>query len=219
MTEHIVCSHNEKTKDQILFIFGQKSKISNHAFLKIQVSLFLLAGGGQSLEVGSTGLGNISGLLGDEGSVGVGGEGGGDRGNSHMVSKPGVEVGGGSQTGDQVDRCLSLTLLPSGLGNGGEMSLTGLNHIGRLLGNQGTVGVSSEGGSNRGQGQVVPEESAKVGVDDMGGSHTGDQVDGHLSLTLLTSSLSNGGKMGGSKSWNKTEKRTGFVAKLNCESE
>ena len=78
-----------------------------------------------------------------------------------------------------------------------EMSLTGLNHIGRLLGNQGTVGVGSEGGSNRGQGQVAKAPWSEVG----GGSQAGDEVDGDLSLTLLTSvhNGSGGVHVGGTK--------------------
>merc|ERR1719295_1184621 len=160
------------------------------------LSLSLLAGSSQSLKMGSTSLGNIGGLLRDEGSVGVGGERGGDGGNSHMVSEPGVEVGGGSQTGDQVDGHLCFTLLPSSLSNGSEMSLTGLNNISGLGRDKGTVGVSSEGGSDWGNGHVS-EETAEVGGDNVGGSHTGDQVDRHLRLTLLPSGLSNSSEVGG----------------------
>merc|ERR1719193_2429139 len=179
------------------FIFGLKSRISSHAFLEIQITLSLLAGGGQSLEVGSTSLGNISGLLGDEGSVGVGREWGGDRGNSQVVTEPGVDVGGGSQTGDKVDRCLCFTLLPASLSNGGKMSLTGLNNISGLGRHKGTVRVSSEGGGDGGNGKMVAEEAAKVGGDNVGGSHTGDQVNGHLSFALLPSGLGNGSEVGG----------------------
>merc|ERR1719295_1219928 len=156
--------------------------------------LSLFAGGGQSLEVGSTSLGDIGGLLGDEGSVGVGGERGGDGGNSHMVSEPGVEVGGGSETGDQVDGHLCFTLLPSSLSNGSKVSLTGLNNISGLGRNKGTVGMSSERGSDWGNSHMS-EETTKVGGDNVGGSHTSDKVDGHLGLTLLPSSLSNGSKV------------------------
>merc|ERR1719193_2834109 len=177
--------------------FGLKSRISNHAFLEIQITLSLLAGGGQSLEVGSTSLGNIGGLLGDEGSVGVGGEWGGDGGNSQVVTEPGVDVGGGSQTGDKVDRCLCFTLLPASLSNGGKMSLTGLNNISGLGRHKGTVRVSSEGGGDGGNGKMVAEEAAKVGGDNMGGSHTGDQVNGNLSFALLPSGLGNGSEVGG----------------------
>merc|ERR1719295_1620939 len=148
--------------------------------------LSLFAGGGQSLEVGSTSLGNIGGLLRDESSVGVGGERGGDGGNSHMVSEPGVEVGGGSQTGDQVDGHLCFTLLPSSLSNGSEMGLTGLNNISGLGRDKGTIGMSSEGGSDWGNGNVS-EETTEVRGDNVGGSHTGDQVDRHLRFALLTS--------------------------------
>merc|ERR1719295_404259 len=143
------------------------------------LSLSLLAGGGQSLEVGSTSLGNIGGLLGDEGSVGVGGERGGDGGNSHMVSKPGVEVGGGSQTSDQVDGHLCLTLLPSSLSNGSKVGRTGLDNISGLSRHKGTVGVSSEGSNHRGD---MTEETEVGGV-----CVAGDQVDGELSLALLAS--------------------------------
>merc|ERR1711990_931108 len=169
----------------------------NPIHLEIQITLSLLAGGGQSLEVGSTSLGNISGLFRDEGSVGVGGEWGGDGGNSQVVTEPGVDVGGGSQTGDKVDRCLCFTLLPAGLSNGGKMSLTGLNNISGLGRHKGTVRVSSEGGGDGGNSKMVAEEAAKVGGDNMGGSHTGDEVDGNLSFALLPSGLSNGSEVGG----------------------
>merc|ERR1719175_106154 len=81
-------------------------------------------------------------------------------------------------------------------GNGSEMSLTGLNNISWLGRDKGTVGVSSEGGSDWGNGHVS-EEATEVGGDNVGGSHTGDQVDGHLRLTLLPSGLSNGSEVGG----------------------
>merc|ERR1711990_402468 len=134
--------------------------------------------------MGSTGLNNSCGLLGDEGTVGVSSEGGGDGGNSHVVAKEaegrGGEVGGGSQASDEVDGYLSITLLPAGLGNSGKVSLTGLNNISGLSRNEGTVGVSSEGGDHRGD---VPEEPTKVG----GVRVASNQRDGDLSLTLLTS--------------------------------
>jgi hypothetical protein len=143
-------------------------------------SLSLLAGSGQSLKVGSTSFGNIGGLLGDEGSVGVGSEWGGDGGNSQVMTKEGVEVGSGSQTSDKVDGHLSFTLLPAGLGNSSKVSLAGLNNISGLSRNEGTVGVSSEGGNHRGD---VTEEPTKVG----GVCVASNQRDGDLSLALLTS--------------------------------
>jgi len=179
------------------FIFGLKSSISNHAFLKIQITLSLLAGGGQSLEVGCTSLGNIGGLLGDEGSVGVGGEGGGDGSNSQVVAEEGVDVRGGGKAGDEVDRHLSFTLLPSGLGNSGEVSRTGLNNLSGLLGDEGTVGVSSEWGGDGGNSHMVAEEAEGRGGDVGSGSVAGDKVDGHLRITLLPASLGNGGEVGG----------------------
>jgi len=179
------------------FIFGLKSSISNHAFLKIQITLSLLAGGGQSLEVGCTSLGNIGGLLGDEGSVGVGGEGGGDGSNSQVVAEEGVDVRGGGKAGDEVDRHLSFTLLPSGLGNSGEVSRTGLNNLSGLLGDEGTVGVSSEWGGDGGNGNMVAEEAEGRGGDVGSGSVAGDEVDGHLRFTLLPASLGNSGEVSG----------------------
>merc|ERR1719175_583292 len=81
-------------------------------------------------------------------------------------------------------------------GNGSEMSLTGLNNISWLGRDKGTVGMSSEGGSDWGNGHMS-EETAKVGGDNVGGSHTSDQVDGHLRFTLLPSGLSNSSEVGG----------------------
>merc|ERR1719193_43124 len=179
----------------IHLFFGLKSSISNHAFLKIQITLSLLAGGGQSLEVGCTSLGNIGGLLGDEGSVGVGGEGGGDGSNSQVVAEEGVDVRGGGKAGDEVDRHLSFTLLPSGLGNSGEVSRTSLNNLSGLLGDEGTVGVSSEWGGDGGNGNMVAEEAEGRGGDVGSGSVAGDEVDGHLRFTLLPASLGNSGEV------------------------
>merc|ERR1719378_244249 len=149
-------------------------------------------------EMSLTGLNNISGLGRHKGTIRVSSGGGGDWGNGH-VSEETAEVGGdnvgGSHTGDQVDGHLGLTLLPSGLSNGSKVSLTGLNDISGLGRHKGTVGMSSEGGSDWGNGHMS-EEATEVGGDNMGGSHTGDQVDGHLCFTLLPSSLSNGSEVG-----------------------
>merc|ERR1719378_717094 len=136
-----------------------------------------------------TGLNDISGLGRHKGTVRVSSEGGGDWGNGH-VSEETAEVGGdnvgGSHTGDQVDGHLGLTLLPSGLSNGSKVSLTGLNDISGLGRHKGTVGMSSEGGSDWGNGHMS-EEATEVGGDNMGGSHTSDKVDRHLRFALLTS--------------------------------
>merc|ERR1719430_441132 len=149
------------------------------------LSFTLLPSGlGDSGKVSLTGLNNISRLGRNEGTVGVSSEWGGDGGNSHVVGEEaegrGGEVGGGSQASDEVDGHLSFTLLPAGLGDSGKVSLTGLNNISGLSRNEGTVGVSSEGGDHRGD---VSEEPTKVG----GVRVASNQRDGDLSLTLLTS--------------------------------
>merc|ERR1719201_916350 len=77
------------------------------------------------------------------------------------------------------------------------MSLTGLNNISGLSWHKGTVGMSSERGSDGGNSQVAKAPWSEVG----GGSQAGDEVDGDLSLTLLTSvhNSSGGVHVGGTK--------------------
>merc|ERR1719222_422237 len=111
------------------------------------------------------------------------------------MTEEGVEVGSGSQTSDKVDGHLSFTLLPSGLGDSGEVSLTGLNNISRLGRNEGPVGGSSEWGGDGGNSHVVAEEAEGRGGEVGGGSQTGDKVDGHLSFTLLPAGLGNSGEV------------------------
>ena len=147
--------------------------------------------------MGGTSLGNVGRLLRDQGSVGVGGEGGGDGGDGKVVTKEGVDVGGGSETSDQVHGHLSLALLPASLGDGSKVSFTGLDNVSGLGRHEGAVGVGGEGGGDRGDGHMVSKEGVEIGS----GGVTGDQVYRHLGLTLLAAVHHSGSRVdvGGAK--------------------
>merc|ERR1712243_261456 len=83
----------------------------------------------------------------------------------------------GRVSGHKAHRDLSLTPLTF---VGSQMLGTGINDFLGLSGNQSTVRMGNEGGNNG-----CDAVSEVVGVSEMGVS--GDQVDGKLSLTLLTS--------------------------------
>ena len=147
--------------------------------------------------MGGTSLGNVGRLLRDQGSVGVGGEGGGDGGDGKVVTKEGVDVGGGSETSDQVHGHLSLALLPASLGDGSKVSFTGLDNVSGLGRHEGAVGVGGEGGGDRGDCHMMSKEGVEIG----GGSVTGDQVYRDLGLTLLATVHHSGSRVdvGGAK--------------------
>merc|ERR1719167_116189 len=86
------------------------------------------------------------------------------------------ETSDGGVSSDQVNGDLSLTFLNC---VSGQMLGTGINYFLGLCGYQGTVRVGNEGGNNG------SHAVSEVGVSYVGVS--GDQVDGKLSLTLLTS--------------------------------
>merc|ERR1711962_835390 len=123
----------------------------------------------------STGIHHILGLSRYQGTVRVGNE--GRNYGSHAISVvEGVSGMDGRVSGDQVDGDLSLTFLNS---VSSQMLGTGINDFLGLSGHQSTVRVGNKGGNNG------SHAVSEVGVSDVGIS--GDQVDGKLSLTLLTS--------------------------------
>merc|ERR1711962_189749 len=123
----------------------------------------------------STGIHHILGLSRYQGTVRVGNEGGNN--GSHAVSVvEGVSGMDGRVSCHKADGDLSLTFLDS---VSSQMLGTCINYFLGLSGYQGTVRVGNEGGYNG------SHAISEVGVSDVGVS--GDQVDGKLSLTLLTS--------------------------------
>merc|ERR1712180_105963 len=118
-----------------------------------------------------TGINDFLGLSGHQSTVRVGNE-GSNNGSDAVSEVVGVsETSDGGVSGDQVNGDLSLTFLNS---VSSQMLGTGINYFLGLSGHQGTVRVGNEGGYNG------SHAISEVGV-------SGDQVDGKLSLTLLTS--------------------------------
>merc|ERR1712243_322972 len=121
------------------------------------------------------GIHHILGLSRYQGTVRVGNE--GRNYGSHAVSEVvGISGMEGRVSGHKAHRDLSLTPLTF---VGSQMLGTGINYLLGLCGYQGTIRVGNEGGNNG------SDTVSEVGVSYVGVS--GDQVDGKLSLTLLTS--------------------------------
>merc|ERR1711962_1405037 len=140
-------------------VSGMDVRVSGH---KADGDLSLTFLNSVSSQMLGTGINDFLGLSGHQSTVRVGNE--GSNNGSDAVS------------GDQVNGDLSLTFLNS---VSGQMLSTGINYFLGLSRNQGTVRVGNEGGNNG------SHAISEVGVSDVGVS--GDQVDGKLSLTFLTS--------------------------------
>merc|ERR1711962_1944528 len=153
-------------------VSGMDGRVSGH---KADGDLSLTFLNSVSSQMLGTGINDFLGLSRNQGTVRVGNEGGNNR--SHAVSiVEGISGMDGRVSGDKADGNLSLTFLNS---VSSQMLGSGIYDFLGLSGHQGTVRVGNEGGYNG------SHAISEVGVSDVGVS--GDQVDGKLSLTLLTS--------------------------------
>jgi len=158
---------------EVVGISGMDGRVSGHKADGDLSLTFLNSVGSQML---GTGINDFLGLSGHQSTVRVGNE-GGNNGSDAVSEVVGVsETSDGGVSGDQVNGDLSLTFLNS---VSSQMLSTGINYFLGLSRYQGTVRVGNEGGNNG------SHAVSEVGVSDVGVSS--DQVDGKLSLTLLTS--------------------------------